>query len=464
MRVNTNGGVSFWYADMGGIPEYRHALPGDVSADVCIVGAGFTGLWTAYYLKQAEPSLSVVVLEKEFAGFGASGRNGGWCSGGFEWSRRKYLQTGTADGLRELERQLRATVGEIARVCGEEGIDADLKPTDLLVYACTQAQMQRLRDRHAQDEAWGVPDERSILLGREEAAARIRVRGVVGATLCRGVMRVQPAKLVRGLAGAVERMGVDIYERTPVIGIFPGRVTTTRGTVKARRIVRATEGFTHGIPGNRRLWIPLNSAIAVTEPLPDRLWDAIGWAGCELVGDASHGYCYAQRTRGNRIAIGGRGVPYRFGSRTDTNGKTQGKTIRQLRTILHRLLPQLDGVKFDHAWCGVLGVPRDWCVTVGLDARTGIGWAGGYVGLGVSTSNLCGRTLADLIADRPSERTGLPWINRQPRKWEIEPLRWLGVHAMYGLYHVADRRESAHGGSRTSRLATLADYLTGHGD
>lgn len=461
MDVQKNGGVSFWHADMGGIPGYRAALPGDIDVDVCIVGAGFTGLWTAYYLKQAQPSLSIAVIEKEFAGFGASGRNGGWCSGTFGWNRERYLSTGSRGEVIEFERQLRGTVEEVIRVCEAEGIDADIRRTNCLTFACSPAQMQRLRDEHEADMAWQVPPERSQLIGAAEAAERIRIKDVQGALVVGGVARVQPAKLVRGLAAAVERLGVRIYEQTTVTGIAKGRVTTNRGTVTAHRIVRATEGFTHGIPGNEREWLPMNSAIVVTEPVPDALWDEIGWSGYELFGDASHAYCYAQRTRENRIAMGGRGVPYRFGSKTDVNGQTQAETVEKLKGILYRLLPQTRGLRLDHAWCGVLGVPRDWCTTAGLDRETGIGWAGGYVGLGVSTSNFSGQTLADLVLDQRTERTDLPWVDRKPRKWEIEPFRWLGVHAMYQLYHMADRREAASGGRATSCLATLANRLTG---
>ncbi len=461
MDVQKNGGVSFWYADMGGVPGYRAPLPGDMDVDVCIVGAGFTGLWTAYYLKQAQPALSIAVIEKEFAGFGASGRNGGWCSGNFAWSRDKYLSSGTRDAIIDFERQLRGTVDEVIRVCEVEGIDADIRRTDCLTFACSPAQMQRLRDEHESDMAWQVPPERSQLIGAAEAASRIRIKDVQGALVVGGVARVQPAKLVRGLAETVERLGVRIYEQTTVTGIAKGRVSTNRGTVTAHRIVRATEGFTHGIPGNEREWLPMNSAIVVTEPLPDALWDEIGWTGHELFGDASHAYCYAQRTRENRIAMGGRGVPYRFGSRTDVNGQTQAETVEKLKGILYRLLPQTQGLRLDHAWCGVLGVPRDWCTTAGLDPATGIGWAGGYVGLGVSTSNFSGQTLADLVLDKQTERTDLPWVNRKPRKWEVEPFRWLGVHGMYWLYHLADRREAASGGRATSRLATLANRITG---
>ena len=234
-----------------------------------------------------------------------------------------------------------------------------------------------------------------------------------------------------------------------------------RGSVRAPVVIRATEGFTAGLPGEKRNWLPLNSAQIVTEPVPESLWRQIGWSGHELLGDAAHAYCYAQRTREGRITMGGRGVPYRFGSRTDVRGRTQQATIDKLHAILMRLLPQTAALKIDHAWCGVLGVPRDWCTTVGFDRESGIGWAGGYVGLGVSSSNLAGRTLCDLVLGHESELTQLPWVNRQVRRWEPEPLRWLGVHGMYGLYRIADAREER-GLPHSSRFARLADRLTGH--
>ncbi|MFD2174014.1 NAD(P)/FAD-dependent oxidoreductase [Rhodobacter lacus] len=461
MTDMTNGQVSFWFADMGGLPKPRPALPGDIAVDVCIIGAGFTGLWAAYYLKRADPALSIAVVEKHFAGFGASGRNGGWCSGEFGWSREKYLQTGSRAGVIAFERHLRGTVAEISRICAAEGIEADLLQTDCLTYARSPAQMQRLRESLAEERDWGIGPERVELLEGAAAAARITVPGALGALVTHGVARVQPAKLVRGLAAVVERLGVPIYEDTEVIGIAPHRVTTARGTIAADRILRATEGFTPSLPGHARDWIPLNSALVVTEPVPAALWDEIGWQGAELLGDASHAYCYAQRTREGRIAMGGRGVPYRFGSGLDETGKTQAATIAALKAILYRMLPQTRGLRLDHAWCGVLGVPRDWCATVGLDPQTGIGWAGGYVGLGVSTSNLAGQTLADLVLGHDTERSALPWVNRLPRKWEPEPLRWLGIHGMYQLYAMADRHEAHSMRAQTSGYARFANWLTG---
>jgi glycine/D-amino acid oxidase-like deaminating enzyme len=461
MDVKTNGNISFWYADIGGIPEKRPALPGDRDADVCIIGAGFTGLWTAYYLKKANPSLNVVVLEREFAGFGASGRNGGWLSGGFSWSREKYLKTSTRGAVVDMQNAMAGTVDEVERVTKAEGIDADLLRADNMTVATNPAQLQRVREEYQFNLDWEMPPERLQLLSAEEAGKRIRIANLKGAFIIRNMARVQPAKLVRGLARVVESLGVPIYEGTSVTAFEKGRVETDRGTVRAASIIRATEGFSAGLPGYERTWLALNSAQIVTEPVPDALWKEIGWEGHELLGDAAHAYCYAQRTREGRITMGGRGVPYRFGSKTDINGRTQQATIDQLHAILTRLLPQTKALRIDHAWCGVLGVPRDWCTTAGFDRTTGIGWAGGYVGLGVSSSNLAGRTLADLVLNRETELTALPWVNRTVRKWEPEPFRWLGVHSMYQLYRKADEREFA-GLAQTSKLAALADGITGH--
>jgi glycine/D-amino acid oxidase-like deaminating enzyme len=288
----------------------------------------------------------------------------------------------------------------------------------------------------------------------------VNIPGVLGAMVVGGVARVQPAKLVRGLAQIVEAMGVRLCEETEVTAIAPGRVTTKRGTVTAHTILRCTEGFTATLPGLKREWLPLNSAQIATEPLPPEVWAEIGWHGHEILGDFANAYCYCQRTREGRITVGARGVPYRFGSAIDNSGAPDPETIRRLTAILHTHFPATKRYRIDHAWCGVIGVPRDWCTTAGLDPVTRIGWAGGYVGVGVSTSNLSGRTLTDLTLDRDTDLTRLPWVNRRVRKWEPEPLRWLGVHGMYGLYGMADRREMARQGP-PSRLAKFGNWLTG---
>ncbi|GAB1479854.1 FAD-binding oxidoreductase [Paracoccaceae bacterium] len=459
MQPKTIGDVSFWYADVGLPQNRRPALEGDTTADVAIIGAGFTGLWAAWYLKQAQPDLNVLVIEKEFAGFGASGRNGGWCMGTFAWNHGAYARDTSREAVLEMVRELEGTVPEIARICAEQGIDADILPTEEMMVATNPAQLARMREEIAHRQHWGDA-HRVRELSPQEVAQRIDLPNVLGAMVVSGMTRIQPAKLVRGLAEACERAGVRIVEETEVLDYDQGLVTTAGGKVRAPIILRCTEGFTATLPGRKREWVPLNSAQIATVPLPPEVWTKIGWDGHELIGDMMNAYCYCQRTREGRITVGARGVPYKFGSKMDKNGAPDPETIRRLTEVLHRHFPEAAKYPIDHAWCGVIGVPRDWCATVGLDRATGLGWAGGYVGTGVSTANLAGRTLADLALGRDTPITRLPWVNRRPRKWEREPFRWLGIHMMYKLFAIADSREDRLG-IPPSRFARFGNWITG---
>lgn len=462
MSSTTNGGISFWYA-RDGIPAPREPLPGDATADVCVVGGGFTGLWTAYYLKKAVPFLNITVLEGKFCGYGASGRNGGWLYNGIA-GRDAYALKHGHDAAVRLQQAMNDTVAEVVRVAADEAIDADIHRGGVLEVAYTPAQLARLKDFHATETAFGETDR--TLHGARETAERVRVTGAVGSTWTPHGARLHPVKLLKGLAAAVEALGVTIHESTPVTEIKPKHAITPYGTVRAPYILRCTEGFTAGLKGQRRTWLPMNSSMIATEPLPAAVWETIGWEGRETLGDMAHAYMYAQRTADDRIALGGRGVPYRYGSRTDNDGRTQPATIAALRDILVRFFPTTAGVRIDHAWSGVLGVPRDWCATVTLDRSTGLGWAGGYVGSGVATTNLAARTLRDLIQQDsgqggPTDLTTLPWVNHKVRKWEPEPLRWLGVHTLYAAYRTADRQESGARTTTTHPLARTANRLAG---
>ncbi|SEF51921.1 Glycine/D-amino acid oxidase [Thermomonospora echinospora] len=460
-----NGGVSFWYRQAG-LPEGRPALPGPREYDVCIVGGGYTGLWTAYYLKKARPDLRIAILEREFAGFGASGRNGGWLSAEIAGSKRRYAQRLGRESVVAFQQAMMAAIDEVIGVCDREGIDADIVKGGITHVATNPAQRRRLHAALKEDRGWGWGEEDLYLLSRDEREERLRVAGTLEAAHTPHCARIQPAKLAQGLAGAVERLGVDIFESTTVTEIRPRRggapatAVTDRGEVTAEYVIRATEGFTAGIAGQRRQWLPMNSSMIVTEPLGEDVWKHIGWHGRELLGDTAHAYIYAQRTADDRIAIGGRGVPYRFGSRWDDRGTTHPQTAAALQRMITRLFPAAADARIDHAWCGVLGVPRDWCSVVDLDRSTGLGKAGGYVGSGVTTTNLAGRTLADLVLGEDSELTQLPWVGRQVRQWEPEPLRWMGVQLIYALYRTADRRENDRL-TGTSGYARLADLISG---
>ncbi len=450
-----NGHVSHWF---DGLPTSRAPLPGSRDADVCIVGAGYTGLWTAYYLKRADPSLRVVVLEARFAGFGASGRNGGWLSGLVPGDRERMAHQYGRDSVAAWQRALNDAVDEVIDVAAREGIDAGIVKGGTLEVARNPAQATRLAAAMEAERRWQVGGIEP--LSKDDARRRIRLDGVVAAYHNPHCARVQPARLARGLADTVEGLGVDIYERSPVTELTAGRATTPSGTVSAPVVLRATEGFTAMLPGLKRRWLPMNSSMIATDPIPAPLWDAIGWQGRETLGDTAHGFFYAQRTVDDRIAIGGRSVPYRFGSRTDRDGRVPERTITNLRATLHAILPQVAGVPIAHAWCGVLAVPRDWEATVDFDKATGLGWAGGYVGHGVTATNLAARTLTDLILDRATPLTTLPWVGHRSRSWEPEPLRWLGVRGMYLAYKAADWHE-ARGGPATSPIAVAADKIAG---
>jgi len=455
------GDLGFWWRSVGGPPRPGAPLPGPIEADVAIVGAGYTGLWTAYYLARAMPSLRIVVLEREIAGFGASGRNGGWVSGFFSGPARVYeRERGAGDAPYEaLQRAMLDTVDEVAAVLSEHQIEADFVKGGHLGVAIGAAQAQHARDEIAAARGHGVGDADLSALSAEQLAPRLRVAGASGATFSPHVARVHPVKLLTGLAEVVRRLGVDIHEGTPVSEIRPHEAITPFGTVRARWIVRATEGYTAGLHGLKRALVPMNSSMIVTEPLPPSVWEEIGWAGNEVVSDSAHVYAYLQRTADGRIAIGGRGVPYRFASRTDGPGETATATIESLRAKLASMFPAAASAPIDHAWSGVLGVPRDWCMSVDADPRTGIAWAGGYVGEGVAAANLAGRTLRDLILGERTHLTALPWVGRAPSRWEPEPLRWPAIHGVYSLYRTADRIERRTG--RPSRLGALVDALSG---
>lgn len=454
------GEVSYWHRSLGGPPRPRDPLPGPISADIAIVGAGYTGLWTAYYLKRADPSLNVVVLEARFAGFGASGRNGGWVMGACEGRPARYAKRGGAEGVIELQRQLKLTVSEIEDVLVAEEIDADFVRSGALTVAIGEAQEKRLRasaSSMAEDLLDGREDD--VLLESDELNQRLRIADARGAIFSPHVARVHPVKLLRGLAEAVEALDVKIYESTPVGEIGPHLAVTERGSVKADWVVRATEGYTASLRGLRTALVPINSSMIATEPLSAEMWDEIGWQGQEVIGDEANLYFYMQRTADGRIAIGGRGAPYRFGSATDFGGEIAPETITALYAKLNSMFPALAGVGVAHGWSGVIGVPRDWCVGVNADQQTGLAWAGGYSGEGVAATNLAGRMLRDLLLGRDSELTTLPWAGREPARWEPEPFRYAAIRSMYAGFGYADRIEQRSG--KPAALARALNWASG---
>jgi glycine/D-amino acid oxidase-like deaminating enzyme len=452
--------LSLWWDGLPGGLTVRPGLPGDLEVDVAVVGAGLTGLWTAYYLSQADPGLRIAVLERDVAGFGASGRNGGWCSALFSVSE-STLDKAAGPGSGTAQRlAMEETVREVGRVVAAEGIECAFHQGGTVVLARTPAQLQRTHQEIAEARLHGIGEEDLRFLSATEAHEQVGASDVLGGTFTPHCASVDPARLVRGLAHVVEGQGVPIYERTTVRSIAPGVVTTDRGTVRAGTVVRATEGYTRTLEGHDRDLVPVYSLMIATEPLPDAFWDEAGLADRQTFADHRHLVVYGQRTADGRMAFGGRGAPYHFGSAIRPEYDRDAGVHEALRRTLVELFPALGGAEVTHAWGGPLGISRDWFSSVGIDRTARMAWAGGYVGDGLSTTNLAGRTLRDLILGASTELTALPWVNHRSRKWEPEPFRYVGINAGLRLAGTADRAED-HKGRGTWHAAALGKLVGG---
>lgn len=451
--------LSLWW---DGLPpalatSSRPPLAGDISADVCIVGAGYTGLWTAYYLQQADPTMRIVLLDAQVAGFGASGRNGGWCSAYFPTEMDKLARTHSRTAARAMQDAMHATVDEVHRVTVAESIDCGWSQGGSVTLARTPLQWQRAQDYVRHMHSWGYSDADYRLLDAAQAAEAANATGTLGASSTSHVAAINPAALVRGLAQVVESRGAVIHEHTPVRAIGDGTATTDTGTVTARVVVRATEGYTPTLAGHRRTVAPIYSLMVATEPLSDEVWSHIGLAQRQTFSDWRNLIIYGQRTSDGRIAFGGRGAPYHFGSAIRPEFDRDNQVHDGLVAVLIDMFPVLAATRITHRWGGPLGVPRDWMASVGLKGRTA--WAGGYVGDGVGTSNLAGRTLADLVTGKQTSLTSLPWVSHRSPAWEPEPLRWIGANVGLRTMTWADRSENRTG--RPSRLGSAMYRLLG---
>jgi glycine/D-amino acid oxidase-like deaminating enzyme len=445
--------LSLWHATAGDLTP-RPGLDGDTDADVAIVGGGLTGLWTAWYLLQREPASRIVVLEKEIAGFGASGRNGGWLSALFPRSTASLERAHGRDAALAMRRAMIGTIAEVACVTESMGLDVDLHREGTLAYARSAVQERAARAEIAEVAHYGV-DEVSWL-GPDEVGAA----GARGAAFDRNCASVHPARLVRGLASVLEDRGVRILEGTEVTAVAPGRIETRRGVVTTDRIVLATEGYTATFRATHRRILPLYSLMIATEPLPAEFWASTRLARGQTFTDYRHLLIYGQRTADDRFAFGGRGARYHWGSAIRADYDRVPRVFEHLRRTLGELFPGAAEATVSHRWGGPLGVPRDWHASVEYDPATRIGRAGGYVGDGLSTTNLAGRTLADLLAGADTELTRLPWVGHRSPDWEPEPLRFLGANAGMLAMAAADAEERVT--RRGSVVAKVMGPLVGH--
>ena len=453
---------SYWLETVDDDLTPRPPLDGSVTVDVAILGAGLTGLWTAYYLLNADPSLRVAVVEREIAGFGASGRNGGWLSPGLSVSLPELERRFGTDAAVRLYRSMVDTVQESLRVLEVEGIDAQQEQAGSIRMARGPQQLPSVEGSLRTFERLGLP-EYAQPLDAAEIAGRVRVTQAIKGIYNPVTASVNPARLVRGLARAVERAGATVYEQTNVLDFETGsnpRLMTARGDVRANVVVLAGEAYLSQLARTARSVVPIYSLITLTEPLSDRHWDEIGWQQRWCIGSSRYSVDYLARTADGRLLFGGRGAPYHFGSKISDAYDRHEPTHRMLQEMAREWFPVLSDVQFTHSWGGPLGMPRDWMPSMGYQPADGVAWARGYTGQGVATANLSGRVLRDLITGVDSELTALPPVNYQNPNWEPEPLRWLGIRLVQSGFTEVDRRAERTGRPPSGR--SIAERLGRH--
>ena len=437
----------------------REKLSSDIETDVAIVGAGFSGLWTAYYIKKLMPNSKIVIIDANEVGFGASGRNGGWCSGFMPNSIDELAELHGREAAIEMYRQSFATLDEIESVLVNENIDCDFHRGGTICGATNSVQASRVTSEITKFHDYGFTDDDIRQLSQTEVEHRINISNLQLASYTPHCAVIHPAKLVDGLARAIEKLGVKIYENSPVTQYQSGSINANHITCRAQLIIRATEGFTSSIKTHRRTLAPLYSYMIATSPLTENQLQTLGWKNRETYHDARNMIIYCQLTADKRIAFGGRGAPYHFASRVKPSYDTHPLIHEKICNSMRKIFEKIGDLEITHKWGGPLGVPRNWNPSVNFDARNGLGSLGGYVGDGVAASNLAARTMAHLIAEDNHELTQLCWANNQSRKWEVEPLRYFGINGLLKISESIDAYESKTNSPDRIRTKILDTFL-----
>jgi len=427
------------------------AAPPSSTFDIAIVGGGFSGLWTAHHLLLEKPGLSIAIIDAQQPGFGASGRNGGWCSAFSPTSLQAIAAASDKNSAKVLQMRLIESVREIGNFISEQKFDCGWKMGGTLSFASHAAQLRRLQESVLSFREYDFDENFITLLTANEASERIHVPDTLGATYSPHCAALHPGKLVDGLVRHLIRQDVQFYGSTVVEKIQPHLISAqnAEGTVQvhARWVVRATEGFTARMSQYRRDSAPLYSYMVATEPLSKSQWDVIGWDNRETVSDARNLLIYAQRTADDRIAFGGRGAPYKYASRIGSKFDTNASIHTLIEQSMRDMFPAIGDTPVSHKWGGALGVHRDWFTSATIDHNTQIATLGGYVGDGVAFSYVAAKEVALSVSAQPRRTPPLAIVNHASPRWEPEPFRWLGINALLKLSSHADELEKRTGKS-----------------
>ncbi|MFB7599403.1 NAD(P)/FAD-dependent oxidoreductase [Streptomyces sp. NPDC056160] len=443
----------YWLDDPGR-PRPEPALTGTETCDLLVVGGGYSGLWTALIAKERDPRADVVLVEGREVGWAASGRNGGFCAASLTHGLSNGL-TRWPDEIHKLEELGARNLDAIEEAVARHGIDCEFERTGEIDVATEPYQARELREWHAELEQKGLAEGLELLdrdAVREQVASPTFEAGLWDH---RGVAMLHPAKLAWGLKEACLRLGVRVHERTPALTLRPYgagmSVGTPYGAVRARQVALGTNVFPNLVKRVRSYTVPVYDYALMTEPLTDAQRESIGWKNRQGLGDSANQFHYFRLSADNRILWGGYDAVYPYGGRVRAEHDDRPETYAKLAKHFFTCFPQLEGVRFTHAWGGAIDTCSRFSAFFGTAHQGKVAYAAGYTGLGVGATRFGAEVMLDLLAGERTERTELEMVRRKPLPFPPEPLAWTGI----ALTKWSLARADAHEGRRNLWLRTL---------
>ncbi|MER5380704.1 FAD-dependent oxidoreductase [Streptomyces sp. NPDC002688] len=445
--------VSYWLDDPGK-PRPEPALTGAETCDLLVVGGGYSGLWTALIAKERDPGRDVVLVEGREVGWAASGRNGGFCAASLTHGLSNGL-TRWPDEIRKLEELGARNLDEIEAAVARYSLDCDFERSGEIDVATEPHQAAELRDWHQELEREGLADGIEFL---DTEAVREQVDSptfLAGLHDRRGVAMLHPAKLAWGLKRACVELGVRVYEHTPALALKPSgagmAVRTPYGSVRARRVALGTNIFPNLVKRIRPYTVPVYDYALMTEPLTADQLASVGWKNRQGLGDSANQFHYFRLSADNRILWGGYDAIYPYGGRMRAEYDDRPETYAKLAEHFFTCFPQLEGVRFSHAWGGAIDTCSRFSAFFGSAHGGKVAYAAGYTGLGVGATRFGADVMLDLLAGERTERTELEMVRRKPLPFPPEPFAWTGI----ALTKWSLARADTHGGRRNLWLKTM---------
>ena len=435
----------FWL-DNPEAPEPQLPLVADTTADLVIVGGGFTGLWAAIQAKQDDASRDVVLVEGETIAFGGSGRNGGFCDATLTHGLPNGIDR-FPDEIATIERMAAGNFAELKATIDRFHIECSWNPSGSMGVAREEHELAWLPEAAEAGARFGHEIE---VLDREAARAEVNSPTYLGAFWRKdGSALVDPARLAWGLARAARELGVRIYESTPATALEADGdavvVRTPHGRVRAHRAILGTNAYPPLARAIRRYVVPVYDHVLMTEPLTDAQWASVGWRNRQGLFDLTNRFHYYRPTADGRILWGGYDANYHWNNGVDPRFERRDATFHLLASQFFETLPMLEGIGFSHAWAGAIDTCSRFSVFWGTALGGRAAYAAGYTGLGVGASRFGARVALDLVSGVSTERTGLRFVQKKPIPFPPEPLRWLGVNLTIRALARADRRAGRRG-------------------